>query len=49
MFKKCDKSKYFENEINKTTVPYEEVKSILKSGQACYWPIQNLFFFPIHM
>jgi len=43
MFKKCDKSKYFENEINKPTVPYEEVKSILKSGQTCYRPIQNLF------
>lgn len=24
-------------------MPYEEVKSILKSGQACYGPIQNLF------
>jgi hypothetical protein len=35
MFKKYDKSKYFESEINKPTVPYEEVKSILKSAQAC--------------
>jgi len=24
-------------------MPYEEVKSILKSGQACYLPIQNIF------
>ena len=43
MFKEYDKSTYFENEINKPTVPYEEVKGILKSGQACCWPTQNLF------
>jgi hypothetical protein len=46
MFKKCGKSKYFEDEINKPKKSYEEIKSILKSGQACDQPTQNLLFLP---
>jgi len=44
-FERVEEFKYLETTLTNQNSIQEEIKSRLKSGNACYHSVQNLFFF----